>query len=96
MADDRIDAISALLVEAEGAHGVYESTQLGGVYDQAWPAWYAAYAVDHGIGALIGRAVTTDELSTLLTASWADFGRLEPSTGETWPAYTARRLADLR
>ena len=64
MATDRIGALEALLAEAEAAHGVYETTELNGVYDQDWPRWYAAYAVDHGIGALLGRDVSVDELAS--------------------------------
>jgi hypothetical protein len=36
MADDRIEAINALLVETSVAHGKHEEA-LGGVYDQEWP-----------------------------------------------------------
>ena len=43
MTVDRIEAVTALLVQAEGAHGVYETTELHGVYDQDWARWYAAY-----------------------------------------------------
>ena len=32
-----------LLVGAATAHGVYEADELGGVYDEGWPAWYAAH-----------------------------------------------------
>ncbi|MEO5919572.1 MAG: hypothetical protein ABIQ01_00370 [Pseudolysinimonas sp.] len=31
------------LRKAAAAHGVYEAEQLGGVYDEQWPAWYAAH-----------------------------------------------------
>ena len=44
-----VDAIEALLAEAEQAHGTYEATVLQGVYDQDWPRWYAGYAVEHGV-----------------------------------------------
>ena len=44
------EAIDALLVRAAAAHGEFEETELQGVYDQAWPRWYATYAVEHGIG----------------------------------------------
>jgi hypothetical protein len=44
MSADRISAVEALLSETEAAHGAYEAADLGGVYDQDWPAWYAAYA----------------------------------------------------
>ncbi|HEU4465894.1 MAG TPA: hypothetical protein VFR98_05150 [Agromyces sp.] len=37
------DVILDLLVEAADAHGVYEAAELGGVYDQGWPDWYATH-----------------------------------------------------
>jgi hypothetical protein len=42
-------AITALLTETETAHGAYETDVLGGVFDEAWPTWYAAYLLDHGL-----------------------------------------------
>lgn len=32
-----------LLRQAAAAHGIHEQEELGGVYDEAWPAWYAAH-----------------------------------------------------
>ena len=90
---DRVDAINALLVEAKEAHGVFEATELGGVYDRAWADWYAAYAVMHGIGALVGRPVAVEELAQFLTSSNADFEAADPKPSVTWSAYTARRIA---
>lgn len=37
------DAILDLLTGAAAAHGVYETEELGGIYDDAWPQWYAAH-----------------------------------------------------
>lgn len=93
MSADRTEAIRALLVEAERAHGTYEATELNGVYDEDWPRWYAAYAVEHGIGALLGAEVTSDRLAAFLAGTNSDFERLEPKPGEPWSAYTARRIA---
>lgn len=48
-ASTTIDAerlLHELLVETAAAHGVYESEQLGGVYDEAWPTWYARHMAD--------------------------------------------------
>jgi hypothetical protein len=92
MATDRVEALTALLIETEAAHGVFETTELNGVYDQDWPRWYAAYAVEHGIGALIGRPVTTDQLADFLTSSFGEFKEAEPKPSETWAAYVARRV----
>lgn len=89
-----VSAVEALLSETEAAHGAYESAELGGVYDQDWPAWYAAYAVDHGLGDVIGRDVTANDLAALLTRAYADFETTDRT--ETWQAYVARRIAEQR
>ena len=92
MTTDRIAAIEALLAEAEAAHGEYEATELNGVYDQEWPRWYAGYAVDHGIGALLGRSITADELADVLSAAWAEYEGADPKPAESWTTYISRRL----
>jgi hypothetical protein len=94
MADDRTEAVNALLVEAEAAHGAFETTELNGVYDQEWARWYAAYAVEHGIGALVGHELTTDQLGQLLADSYLEFERADPTPSEAWAAYAARRLVE--
>lgn len=38
-----VERIEVLLRSAAAAHGVYEETELGGVYDQDWPRWYAEH-----------------------------------------------------
>jgi hypothetical protein len=90
--DDRAEAISALLSEAEQAHGVFETTELNGVYDQEWPRWYAVYAVEHGIGALVGKLVTIDRLAEFLASTFSDFKGIEPTPSEGWAFYAARRI----
>lgn len=89
---DRTEAVRALLARTSDAHGRYEETELKGVYDQDWARWYAANAVEHGIGDLLGRAVTTDHLAAFLTTSNVEFERVEPKTDESWAAYTARLI----
>ena len=32
-----------LLRQAATAHGVHEQEELGGVYDEGWPEWYAEH-----------------------------------------------------
>ena len=32
-----------LLRQAATAHGVHEQEELGGVYDEGWPEWYAQH-----------------------------------------------------
>ena len=93
MAADRIEAITAVLAQAEQAHGVYEGTELNGVYDQEWPRWYASYAVEHGISAMVGHDVTTEQLAPFLASSYAELEQTDPKPAEPWAAYTARRIA---
>jgi hypothetical protein len=94
MTTDRIAALEALLTETEEAHGAYEAAELKGVYDEDWAHWYAGYAVEHGIGELLGRAVTVDELARFLARSWRDSQEDERARAEPWPAHTARRVAE--
>ena len=91
--DPRFEAVAALLDDTEAAHGIYKSTVLGGVYDQAWSAWYAAHAVDHGIGGLVGHPVASDELATFLSRTFEEFKAAEPKPTEPWSSWTARRIA---
>ena len=92
MASDRTAAIHALLVETAEAHGQFEATALNGVYDKDWPRWYAAYAVAHGIGALVGHAITVDQLAKFLARTNAEFEQTEPEPRDPWAIYTARRI----
>ena len=93
MEGDRTAAIDALLVQTATAHGVFEETELQGVYDQAWPRWYATYAVEHGIGALVGHLVTVDRLTEFLASSNVEYEKTEPELREPWATYTARRIS---
>ena len=95
MTDDRVGALEALLAEAESAHGVYENGELNGAYDVDWPRWYAQYAVDHGIGAVLGREITVDDLTSVFTTGWAEVQAMEPKPAEPWRTYTARRIAEM-
>ena len=87
---DRIDEITQLLEQAGQAHGRYEESELKGVYDQDWARWYAGYVVEQGISALLGHAVTVDQVAAFFTASYADYQR--DKITEAWSSYTARRL----
>ena len=92
MTPNRIQTLEALLAQAAAAHGEYERIELDGVYDDDWPRWYAAYAIEHGIGDLLARLVTVDELAGFFVSTWAEAQRLEPPPSEPWPAWMARRL----
>ena len=78
MPDDHTTAVEALLVQTARAHGVFEGSELGGVYDQAWPRWYATYAVEHGMGALVGGGITIDRLAEFLAGSNVEFEKTAP------------------
>jgi hypothetical protein len=90
--NDRAEAVSTLLSEAEQAHGVYESAQLSGVYDQDWPSWYASYAVEHGLGELVGHDVRADQLAAFLARTFEEFTTTEPRPSQAWAAWTAERI----
>jgi hypothetical protein len=85
-------AIAALLREAETAHGAYETTVLGGVYDEAWPAWYAAYLLDHGLRDHLPGAARLDvsNLAAMLARLAADYDQGEQTS--PWPDVYARGI----
>lgn len=37
------EILLGLLKQAAAAHGLHEEQDLGGVYDEAWPEWYAQH-----------------------------------------------------
>ena len=91
--DERVAAIEALLDEAKAAHGVYEERDLDGVYDEQWPAWYGAYAVEHGLGALLGHDVDREAVAAFFTRGWEEFRAADPKPNESWSRWTAGRIA---
>jgi hypothetical protein len=93
MTQNHSDEISALLLEAEEAHGVYEATELEGVYDSDWARWYGQYAVDHGIGDLLGHQVAADRVAQSLATAFAAYEELQPKPSGSWAEYAARRIA---
>lgn len=94
MQGDRTAALEALLVQTGKAHGAFEETELQGVYDQEWPRWYATYALEHGLGALVGDDVTVDRLAEFLAGSNVEYEKTEPQLREPWATYTARRITE--
>jgi hypothetical protein len=84
-------AIEDLLARAKAAHGEYERTELGGVYDEQWPSWYARFLVEHGLADVLGRQVAPETLAEFLTSSWAEQEKSAPT--EPWETYTAARIA---
>jgi hypothetical protein len=87
-------ALARLLGATLAAHGAYETAELGGVYDRQWPAWYARYLAEHGIGALLERAVTTEAVAAQLAECDEADKRESPATGR--PDFYARRRLGTR
>lgn len=94
MEADRHAQLTALLNDTESAHGRYEATELEGVYDEAWPAWYGRYAVEHGLGEIIGHPVTAEEAGAFLERTYAEYGDADPKPDEPWAEYLARRMLE--
>ncbi|MEP7292646.1 MAG: hypothetical protein ABI835_12750 [Chloroflexota bacterium] len=94
MTENRTDAIAALLSRTGAAHGVYEEEALNGVYDQNWARWYAEYAAAQGIGDLVGRAISVEELTAFLVR--ANEAHKQSGTDEAWATYYARALAEAQ
>jgi hypothetical protein len=90
MPSDHLQEITTLLDQAGAAHGRYEESELNGVYDQEWARWYAAYAVEQGLSALLDHTVTAEQVAAFFSCSFEDYKR--DGITENWSAYTARRL----
>jgi hypothetical protein len=90
-------AIAALIRETETAHGAYETNNLGGVYDEAWPTWYATYLLDHGLNDHLPGAESLDvaNLSAMLARLAADYERGDQDN--PWPdVYAQGIIASIR
>lgn len=46
MTESDRDVVLRLLRETAAAHGAYETEELGGVFDEQWPEWYATDLTD--------------------------------------------------
>jgi hypothetical protein len=93
METDTATDITSLLLEAEQAHGVYESIELNGVYDQDWPRWYAAYVIEHGLADVVGHATPLDRVTMVLESAYAEFDRADPKPADSWAEHLGRRMA---
>jgi hypothetical protein len=85
-------AVAALLRAAETDHGAYETSVLGGVFDEDWPAWYAAYLLDHGLSDHLpsGESLDIANLTAMLARLAADYERGEQTS--PWPDVYARGI----
>lgn len=91
MPENRTDQIAALLAQAGEAHHIYERDVLNGVYHEDWYGWYADYVIEHGIAALLGREISSEEMAGALQRVSAEH-KASGST-EAWTTYYARALA---
>ncbi len=92
MEADRAEAVAALLVQAEEAHGAYETTELNGVLRQGVAHLVCRYLVEHGLGDLLGHEATTDRIAEFLASKYAEFHETDPKPSKPWPACIAGRM----
>lgn len=84
--------IANLLSQAGSAHHHFEQTVLKGVYDQEWPAWYADYVIQHGLGELLPSPVTVEQLGQFLADNYELYKRENSKLG--WADYTAQQISE--
>jgi hypothetical protein len=85
-------AITALLTETKTAHGAYETNVLGGAYDEAWPAWYAAYLLDHGLDDHLPGAENLDVANLAAMLPRLAAGYEQGDKVSPWPDVYARGI----
>jgi hypothetical protein len=85
-------SVEDLLRQTSAAHGVYEETELNGIYDQEWAAWYAAWALEHGLNDLLDSNMNADRLAALLVE--INDVHQQANSGENWAQFTARWLVE--
>ena len=94
MTTDRIAALEALLAETEAAHGVYETTELNGVYDPTgragMPDTPSTTASARSWGA---RSPPTSSRGTSTTCGTSS-SSADPRPTDPWGTYLARRLVE--
>ena len=90
MSQNNVTNITILLSQAGAAHHTYEQTVLKGVYDQEWPAWYADYVIEHGLGTLLNKEMTVEQLSRFLSESYEAYQ--QEHSRQDWAAYTAEKM----
>lgn len=81
------------LKQAAAAHGVHEAEELGGVYDQEWPRWYAAHMAQ--TLARAGHPIGADTVQAALEDAAAAHALHEAETGAKdpdWPQWYAAHM----
>jgi hypothetical protein len=76
------------LERAAAAHGAYEERELGGVYDEGWPDWYAQYmtASLQGEGFGLDPSFLAEELRSAAAAHGLR-EKTPDDPDENWPAW---------
>ena len=91
MAQEKTLLIEELLKQTSAAHGEYETTVLNGVYDQEWAAWYARWAVEHGLNDLVKQPMDAEQWSQILTHLNEQHQQTDHQ--QTWAEFTAQQIA---
>lgn len=86
-----VEQVKDLLKQAVAAHHEYEQNELGGVYHEEWPEWYADWLIAHGLNDRLGQNLEAAALAARLKAINDDHQQAE--TGKSWARYTAEALA---
>jgi hypothetical protein len=79
--------IAQRLSQAGTAHEQFQIVTMQGVYDQAWPEWYAGYCLDHGWNRLFEHTWTLEELAEGLRQADREHRANAPT--RRWPDYYA-------
>jgi hypothetical protein len=81
------------LTRAAAAHGEYETTELDGVYDQAWADWYAKHmsASLRAEGFALAPELLAEELRAASTAHGLR-DKTPDDPDENWPAWYVARM----
>lgn len=87
-----VEKIASLLSQAGNAHHHYEQTVLNGVYDRDWPIWYAEYAIEHGLGKLLDRSLSLEQLSQFLSQTNERYEA--EKLDRSWADYTAQQIVE--
>ena len=74
-----VSDLESALRAAGQAHHDYQSGHLGGVHDEQWAGWYAAYTLGR-----VGDFISPTELTKML---------VESPGGDDWAGATARHVA---
>ncbi|WP_159537986.1 hypothetical protein [Aeromicrobium sp. 9AM] len=88
--------VLAALQQAAAAHGVHEAEELGGVYDQEWPRWYAAHMTE--TLAKAGHPADAMVLQAALESAAAAHAAHEKELGEKdpdWPEWYAAHMTPV-